>query len=113
MSLDVYLEVMQPVAVFDSNITHNLNKMAAQVKVNDTLTLYDILWRADEHGFTKASEIAELLDYGWNVLLSDPEKFKEYNPANGWGIYEQLCNFVYEYRNACWNHPEAVIRISR
>jgi hypothetical protein len=116
MSLDIYLEEMQPVSVYDSNITHNLGKMAEQVTIEwdgKTHTLYEVLWRTDELGFTKAHEIAELLDIGWNILLADPAYYKEFNPPNGWGSYEQLCNFVYNYRNACWNNPEALIRISR
>jgi hypothetical protein len=54
-----------------------------------------------------------LLDEGWNILLSDPEKYKRYNPENGWGSYDGLCDFVYNYRNACWDNPEAELRISR
>jgi len=116
MSLDITLTQLQPVSVFGTNITHNLGKMAAQVKVNwegRTLTLYDILWRADEHGFTRAHEISELLDFGWNVLLADPYHYRQYNPPNSWGNYDDLCNFVYQYRNACWDYPDAGIKISR
>ena len=116
MGLDITLTQLQPVAIFDNNITHNLGKMAAQVNVvweGRALTLYDILWHADEHGFIVAHEIAEFLDVGWNVLLSDPEKFRQFNPSNGWGNYHNLCDFVYQYRNACWDNPDAAIRISR
>jgi len=119
MSLDVDLMVVQPVSVFSQNITHNLGKMAREVKYGlewagvADLSLYDVLWRPDEHGFVYAREIADLLDIGWNILLSDPERFKQFNPENGWGSYEGLCDFVYEYRNACWDNPESVFRISR
>jgi len=116
MSLDITLTQLQPVGVFDGNITHNLGKMAAHVQIEwagRTLTLYDILWRADEHGFTRAHEIAELLDVGWNELLADPDRYKQYNPPNGWGNYDNLCDFVYQYRNACWDNPQASIEISR
>jgi len=113
MSLDVDLMVMQPVSVFSQNITHNLNKMAEAVELSNGMTLYDVLWRPDEKRLTKAEDISELLDEGWNILLSDPEKYKRYNPENGWGNYEGLCNFVYNYRNACWDTPDAELRISR
>lgn len=115
MSLDVDLMVMKPCSVFTQNITHNLGKMAAQVRLNttDDLTLYDVLWRPDEHGFTLAHEIADYLDIGWNILLSDPDRFKKFNPENGWGNYEGLCNFVYHYRNACWDNPFAELAVSR
>jgi hypothetical protein len=115
MSLDVYLMVTQPVSVYSGNITHNLGKMAREVIVDSekSLTLYNILWRPDESGFVYAKEISDYLDLGWNILLSDPEKYKRYNPENGWGSYDGLCDFVYKYRNACWDNPEAELRISR
>jgi hypothetical protein len=114
MSLDVDLMVIQPVSVFSLNITHNLNKMAMEVKLSNGMTLYDIMWRPDEQeGLKFARDISELLDEGWNILLSDPEKFKMFNPENGWGSYDGLCNFVYKYRNACWDTPDAELRVSR
>jgi hypothetical protein len=113
MSLDVDLMVTQPVSVFSSNITHNLNSMAAAVVLSNGLTLYQVLWRPDEHGLKFARDISDLLDEGWNILLADPEKYKKYDPPNGWGSYEGLCNFVYRYRNACWDNPDAELRVSR
>jgi hypothetical protein len=113
MSLDVDLMVVQPVSVFSQNITHNLGKMADAVILKSGLTLYQCLWRPEEVGITHASCLAEYLDEGWNILLSDPEKYKRYNPENGWGDYEGLCNFVYKYRNACWDTPDAKLEISR
>jgi len=113
MSLDVDLMVVKPTSVFSHNITHNLNKMAMEVKLSNGKTLYDVLWRPDEHGYYYAEDISDLLNDGFNILLSDPEKFKKFNPENGWGDYEGLCNFVYKYRNACWETPDAQLRISR
>ena len=114
MSLDVDLMVTQPVSVYESNITHNLGKMAQAVVLENGKTLYDVLWRPDEQeGLSFARDISELLDEGWNILLSDPEKYKRYNPENGWGSYDGLCNFVYNYRNACWDNPDAELRVSR
>ena len=119
MSLDVDLMVTQPTSVYSSNITHNLGAMAREVqyglewKGDGELSLYDVLWRPEEHGLYYAREIADLLDIGWNILLSDPEKYKRYNPENGWGSYEGLCDFVYRYRNACWDNPDAELSVSR
>jgi hypothetical protein len=113
MSLDVDLMVTQPVSVYSANITHNLGKMANEVKLINGRTLYEVLWRPDEHEMKLAKDIAELLDEGWNILLSDPDKFKQFNPENGWGSYEGLCDFVYKYRNACWDQPDAELSISR
>jgi hypothetical protein len=105
--------ITQPVSIYSGNITHNLGKMATQVFLSNGDTLYDVLWRPEVVGITHASCLAEYLDEGWNILLSDPEKYKKYNPENGWGSYEGLCDFVYRYRNACWDNPEAELRISR
>lgn len=113
MSLDVDLMVIQPVSVFSLNITHNLGLMAREVKLSNGKTLYDVLWRPDENEYYTAEDISELLDEGWNILLSDPDRFKKFNPDNGWGEYEGLVNFVYEYRNACWLRPSALLRVSR
>lgn len=113
MSLDVDLMVIKPCSVFSLNITHNLGKMAAEVKLSNGKTLYDVLWRPEEHGYFNAEDISELLDEGWNILLSDPERFKKFNPENGWGDYEGLCNFTYAYRNACWDTPDAELSVSR
>ena len=114
MSLDVNLMVTQPVSIYSENITHNLGKMAAAVKLSNGMTLYQILWRPDEQeGLKYARDISELLDEGWNILLSNPEEYKKYNPENGWGSYDGLVNFVYKYRNACWDNPDAELSISR
>ena len=113
MSLTVSLMVPQPVSVYDNNITHNLSKMASEVKLSNGLSLYDVLWRPDEHELELAEDIAELLDEGWNILLSEPDRFRQLNPENGWGNYDNLCRFVYEYRNACWNEPDATIEVCR
>ena len=113
MSLTVHLMVPQPVSVYDNNITHNLSKMASEVKLSNGLSLYDVLWRPDEHELELAEDIAELLDEGWNILVSEPDRFRQLNPENGWGNYDGLCKFVYEYRNACWNEPDATIEVCR
>ena len=114
MSLDVDLMVTQPTSVYSGNITHNLGAMAGAVVLSNGMTLYHVLWRPDEQqGLKFARDIADLLDEGWNILLSDPEKYKQFNPENGWGSYEGLEKFVYNYRNACWNNPDAELRISR
>jgi len=113
MSLDVSLMVTQPVVAYASNITHNLSEMAHQVVLDSGITLRDVLWHPDKHGLQFAEDIAEKLDEAFNILLVDPVKFKKFEPENGWGSYEGLCNFVYSYRNACWDSPEAEIMVSR
>ena len=48
MSLDINLMVTKPTSVWDYNITHNLGKMAAQVRLSNGHTLYQVLWRPEE-----------------------------------------------------------------
>jgi hypothetical protein len=113
MSLDVDLMIMQPVSVFGNNITHNLTTMASHVKLTDDLTLYDVMWCPEEKGFYFARDISEWLDQAFNILLSEPNFYKTFNPENGWGSYDDLVQFVYKYRNACWDYPDAELRVSR
>ena len=114
MSLDVDLMVTQPTSVYSGNITHNLGAMAGAVVLSNGMTLYQVLWRPDEQqGLKFARDISDLLDEGLIILLSDPEKYKQFNPENGWGSYQSLCDFVYNYCQACCYNPDAELRISK
>lgn len=121
MSLDVYLttqdsdrcsacgrkEVSQH--VFERNITHNLGAMAGEAGI------YTHLWRPDEcvPPITKASELISPLTNGLVLLKAYPERFKTLAPANGWGTYEGLVEFVRAYLAACEEWPDAVVSVSR
>lgn len=107
MSLDVYLKAVRPTEVYSANITHNLGRMAKEAGI------YMHLWRPDELGITKASELIEPLLRGFEKLASEPEKYRALNPENGWGSYEGLLNFVSEYLDACEDNPDAEVRVSR
>ena len=113
MSLDVDLMVTEPVSQWNYNITHNLNTMAAECHVGDGLTLYNVLWRPDEHGLKYARDLTKYLEEGYMNLDSHPEVYKAYNPENGWGTYEGLVKFVYNYWRACLKYPDSELRISR
>jgi hypothetical protein len=93
--------------VFSANITHNLTGMAASAD------LYHALWRPQELGITKAGGLIPCLEMGLERLLSDPERYKRYNPPNGWGSYEGLVGFVIKYLAACREHPEADVGACR
>lgn len=118
MSLDVYLTqdmtyeawgemVVREEEVFWRNITHNLTRMA------DEAGIYEAMWRPEEKGWSKAKDIIPALEAGLNALVADPDRYREFNPANGWGNYETLVSFVSEYLAACRQYPEATIRVSR
>jgi len=89
------------------NITHNLGDMA------EAAGIYKHLWRPDEIGITKASELIEPLSTGLKLLVDKPEEFRKYNPANGWGDYGGLVAFVTDYLSACRAYPNATVRVSR
>lgn len=107
MSLDVYLSEVRETTIYDRNITHNLNKMA------DEAGIYKHLWRPEEIEITKAAQLIEPLREGLALLLSDPERFKKFDPENKWGDYDGLVDFVREYLAACEENPSASVRVSR
>src|SRR6478609_9159315 len=94
-------------AVFDYNITHNLNRMA------DAAGIYEAMWRPDEHGYVHAGDIIDVLDKGLVELRSTPLYFKGMNPKNGWGNYEGLVKATSAYLAACRQYPSAEISVWR
>lgn len=116
MSLDVYLKnrVTSQISneeetdyAYSANITHNLGQMA------DKAGIYEALWRPEEIGITSANELIEPLREGLHRLKSEREEYEKLNPSNGWGNYETLVDFVDKYLNACYEHPNAEISVSR
>lgn len=93
--------------VYDANITHNLNKMAGEAGI------YEALWRPEEIGITHAHQLIEPLRAGLALLQDDPERFRQFNPENGWGHYDGLVRFVANYLAACEQSPSATVHISR
>lgn len=115
MSLDVYLGVEVNTGgpephwceLYEANITHNLGKMAAEAGI------YKHLWRPDEIGVTKASELIEPLREGLKQMEDDPRRFEEFNAPNGWGLYEHFVPWIRKYLAACIEHPKATVRVFR
>jgi len=93
--------------VFSANITHNLTKMAEEAGI------YEAVWRPEEVGITKASQLIMTLKVGLAILEQNPTYFKTLNPPNDWGNYEVLILFVEDYLDACIKYPNANVRISR
>ena len=103
MSLDIHLTARVITDVFSANITHNLNKMA------DAAGLYQVIWHPEELDFTEAKQLIKPLKVGLELLKSDPDKFRAFNPPNGWGDYVTLVDFVEKYLAACIAWPKAAI----
>jgi hypothetical protein len=97
----------ETIYVYENNITHNLWEMA------EAAGIYKHLWKPEELHIYTASELIEPLKAGLKELKSNPKKYKKYNPANGWGNYENLVEFVEDYLNACKKYPSATITVSR
>lgn len=93
--------------VYSANITHNLSTMASHAGI------YEALWRPEEIGIDLARQLIEPLTAGLGVLLNDPERFKAFNPSNGWGSYDGLVGFVRNYLEACRQFPDATVYASR
>ena len=119
MSLDVYLTRRGTITwddgttephsetLYTANITHNLGTMA------EVAGIYKALWRPDEINADTAADIIPLLETGLHLLEVDPERFKQYNSPNGWGLYEHFVPFVKKYLDACKKHPTASIYACR
>ena len=107
MSLSVYLTEVKPAEIYWRNITHNLAKMAGEVGI------YEELWRPDELGITRARELIDPLTKGLSELESRPEHYRQFNAENGWGVYENLVEFVRDYLRACIENPDADVSVSR
>lgn len=111
---DVNPESIQEIEIetnefWHGNITHNLREMAEEcLSFEGYYNLYDLLWRNTQEPFTENYINAYIahLSYCLYVLKNDPEHFKKFNPANGWGDYEQLCEFVEEFIRALMDMPE-------
>jgi hypothetical protein len=87
--------------------THNLGAMA------DEAGIYDIVWRPEENGITKAKQMIEPLANAITAMMADPERFKKFDAPNGWGLYEHFVPWLERYLEACKAHPEANVRASR
>lgn len=93
--------------LFYANITHNLGKMAQEAGI------YLALWRPEEIGATIASDITDIVETGLTDMLVNPDKYKEFDSPNGWGIYVDFMPWIKNYLEALKKYPDAVIEVSR
>ena len=107
MSLTLYFMETKPVEVHSQNITHNLGAMAEEAG------LYYPLWRPEEIGITKASELIPYLESGIRAMEKDPEKFKIHNAKNGWGSYDRFLPWLKKLLTACYEHPDSSVEACR
>ena len=95
------------VAVYDTNITHNLTNMASEAG------FYGPVWRPEENGVETADDLIAPLAVGIAAMKADPQRFKKFDAENGWGTYEQFLPWLEELLAACQDHPKATVEASR
>lgn len=100
-------------------ITHNLGEMASQCGLYNPLwrpyRLYNIKDDSDEaESFrAEAGELLDAIEWGLKELKSNPQKYKSYNPSNGWGSYEGLVEFTEKYICMIKKFPDSLVEVSR
>lgn len=141
MSLDVYINYKKPKPVkkrvpcgstvsvgcycnteirFNSNITHNMTKMAMNIPIDVTLdgvsyvgTLYDFVWRPEENDACNTSKMKDILSAGISYMIQNRLDLLRYNPENGWGSYDGFLHWLINYKEACEDNPDCEIEVSR
>jgi len=93
--------------LFSANITHNLNQMAEESGI------YSAVWRPEEIGIVKASELIPLLRDGIAKMKADPAKYEKLSAKNGWGTYEQFIPWLERYLEACETYPDGYVNVGR
>lgn len=93
--------------IFECDLTHNLGQMAEFAGV------YKCLWRPEELGIETAGQMIPHLEAGYSILTKNKKECMTHNPANGWGDYAHLVVAVERLLNACYETPNATIRVSR
>jgi hypothetical protein len=107
MSLDLSLVRMQECDVFSANYTHNITGMAREAGV------YGLLWRPEENGNPKASDLIVPLEEAISAMKFDPARFRLYDPSNNWGSYATFLPWLEQVLNACREFPDSMVRSSR
>lgn len=87
--------------------THNLAKMACEAG------LYKPMWRPDENGMIYGRDLVEPLRAGIAKLEADPEHFRQWNPTNRWGCFENLLKLAQALLEACEQSPNKRVRVCR
>ena len=103
MSLSVYLSEQ----VYESNITHNLNKMAKEAGV------YRVLWYPEEEGIIYAGQLIEPLEKAIEDMELRPDHYKTFDSPNGWGLYVNLLPWLIRLLDACREYPDSRFNISK
>ena len=88
------------------NVTHNLFKMA------EVVGLDEVLWHPEQIGITSAFQMITPLEKAIKELEANSDKYKAYNPPNGWGNYDIFVSFCRSVLRTCHENPDAVIEVA-
>jgi len=84
------------------DITYNLYEMMAAAGIAPDEIL---------NGKT-AQEVLKLAVDGLVILRQDPERFKHFNPSNGWGSYDGLTKWLENFIAIVALYPDAILEVS-
>lgn len=106
MSYDVWLETNDPEPAeyglpYQLNYTYNMWRMWKEAGLSSLNNLDSM-----EAGYV-AGGLAEVVAR----LEGDPDHFRTFNPANGWGNYEGGLEFLRSIVKMCKDHPRAILRV--
>lgn len=88
-------------------ISHQLGRMAEAIGV------YTPIWRPENTCIEKALHMVVPLACAYRDAVEREAELRALEPANRLGTYEAFLNFIKNYLNACIQHPDAVIRVTR
>jgi hypothetical protein len=114
-------------ALYSSNITHNLGKMAKEAGI------YEALWRPyilkegynitegdyqaeydfEENNPVRGYEIIPVIEKGLEDMIARPAHYKTFDSPNGWGLYKNFVPFIEKYLEALKEYPESFVECSR
>lgn len=81
--------------------TYNLSKMFAVALGRPIRSLDGML----------ADDVIPILEVATVAMHEDPDKFKAFNPENGWGNYEDALKSLCWLLEMCKEHPKATVEI--
>jgi len=96
---------MEYLSIWDDNITYNLSAMARECG------LWHVMFNPEIAGM-KIGRLLPQLETAINQLENDPDFYKDFNPKNGWGTYEDLLKTAKEFLEIVKEYPETTIHIS-
>lgn len=68
--------------------------------------------RVTELNLETGAGVAPLLAVALERMTAEPDAYREHNPPNGWGSYEDALRFIETLLSWCKAHPRATLRVT-